>query len=429
MPVTGAASIQPRPSFLPRALPATAITLSAETISRLTSSQPAWSLEQLGNPDAARHAGRSIELLTGGGEILARGIADPENGVLRVLTRDEAELLDETLLRRRVQRALNLRRRLGLLSPERPVDSAFRLIFGEGEGLSGFLIEAYGPFLVQYVYSRGLKSWGQRLAAVLATEAREMGLVDENGAPWPRGILQKVRSKDAARPGKPDQSVVHGEEPPKRYVVLENGVPFEIHPRSGLNVGLFTDLREHRWRLGRYCREASVLNTFAYTGSLSVAAALGGASRVTSVDLSSGVLKWARQNFVHAGLDPDQHDFEVSDVGRYLKRCRSEGRRFDVVVVDPPTYSAARAASWSMKRDLPELVRSALDILHQGGVLWLSANAHAIGSEEIDAQIRRGAELAGREVRRLESGGLGADSPVPISCPGLDYLKLRVLQV
>ncbi len=324
---------------------------------------------------------------------------------------------------RRARAALSLRASLGLVDGR----SAFRLINGEGDGLSGFTIDAFGPYFVSYVYARGLKDWGRRLAEAVVEAVGPSGMGPE-GAQI-RGILQKVRTKESARPGKPDQDVVWGEEPPEKWVVHEGGIPYEVHLLSGLNVGLFTDMREHRQRLGRFARGKAVLNTFAYTGALSVAAALAGAREVVSVDLSSGVLKWARENFRLAGLDPDRYRFETSDVLRFLKAEKGADRSYDFVILDPPTYSAARAAGWSMKKDYPKLIAAALALIPPGGVLWVSSNVRGSKPEELEGQISHAAALTGRNVRVLEVGGLPPDYPTPVAFPEGRYLKLYILAV
>jgi 23S rRNA (cytosine1962-C5)-methyltransferase len=295
----------------------------------------------------------------------------------------------------------------------------------EGDGLSGFVVDAYGPYLVQYVYARGLKEWGRRLAEAIVEAIGPEGLGPER-IPL-KGILQKVRTKESARPGKPDQTVVWGEEPPEKWIVHEGALRFEVHLLAGLNVGLFSDMREHRGRIGRFAAGRRVLNTFAYTGSLSTAAALAGATEVTSVDLSTGVLKWARENFRLNGLDPDRHRFEGSDISRFIAREREAGSRYDLVILDPPTYSAARAASWSMKKDYPELIASALGLVPEGGILWVSANVRRGGTEDLEERIAEGAALARRSLQVLEVGGLPPDHPTPLNFPEGRYLKLYIL--
>ena len=406
-----------------------AITLSSELIARLDSGSPVISIDQLSQASPTADPGRTLELISSVGEFISWGIADPENGVIRILARDIEDRPDDRFLINRVRNAMKLRQRLGLIPVDSSIKNAFRLIHGEGDGLSGFYSDVYGDFVIQYVLARGLREWGRRLAGAIASVAQELDLCTEEGTPWPRGVLQKVRGKGSARPGKPVQSVVHGEEPPEKLLVEDNGVRFEIHPLAGLNVGLFNDMREHRWRLGRFARNATVLNTFAYTCSLSVAAALNGAREVTSVDLSSGVLKWARENFRLAGLDADQHHFEVADISRFLQQAKKEGKLYDLVILDPPTYSAARASSWSMKRDLADMISKALALIPDGGILWFCGNSYQLSDQELTLRIAAGARNAGRCLALLESGGLPPDFPTPIAFKESRYLKLRIFRV
>ncbi len=408
-----------------------AVTLTPAHVAELERGVPVLAIDDLGDPAPLGAPGRPVELVDSAGAFVAWAIADPENGVARVLSRDADDEPGDTSLRRRLAAAISLRQRLGLFpdSADRPVAGAFRLLNGEGDGVGGVLADVFGDFVVQYVLARGLRDWGRRVAEATAAASSDAGLRCDDGASWPRGILQKVRGKGSARPGKPVQSVVWGEEPPASFVVEENGTPFEIHPIAGLNVGLFTDMREHRWRIERYARGARVLNTFAYTGSLSVAAALAGAREVVSVDLSSGVLKWARKNLELAGVDPARHRFEVSDTFRFLRDAAGRGERFGLVILDPPTYSAARAASWSMRKDLPELIRCGLELVSPGGFLWFSGNSHGLTDAEIDSRLETGLIASGRGAELVETGGLPPDYPTPAAWPAARYLRVRVYRV
>ena len=160
----------------------------------------------------------------------------------------------------------------------------------------------------------------------------------------------------------------------------------------------------------------------------SVAAVLGGAREVVSVDLSSGVLRWARENFRLAGLDPELHRFHTDDTMRYLRQAARAGEIFDLVILDPPTYSAARAAAWSMKKDLAEVIARALALLPPGGVLWLCCNSHQLTDAELELRLQEGVRAAGRTVTLLESGGLPPDYPTVITSREERYLRLRVLR-
>jgi 23S rRNA (cytosine1962-C5)-methyltransferase len=314
-----------------------------------------------------------------------------------------------------VRRALALRRRLGLADGE----SAYRLLNAEGDGLSGLTADVYGPYAVVTALSRGLSRHARALA-----EAALAVLPGEADLPL-RGAVLKVRLKAQGAGPERAKDQVLGEEPPAKLVVRENGVPYEVHLRGGINVGLFSDMRDHRAGLARFVRDRRVLNTFAYTGALSLASARAGAATVTSVDFAAGPLAWARENFRLSGLDPQAPRFrwEVSDVFRFLDAEREAAARYDVVILDPPTVSGAGAASWAQKRDYPDLIAAACALLpEEGGHLWVSSNTHR--GPSVLKQVEAGLARAGRPGALLELGGLPPDFPTPVGWPAARYLEV-----
>jgi|GEM_PF-728761 len=373
---------------------------------------------------ASVEPGRPVRLLNAKNETLALGVADPENEVVRVWRAGESatarlRALDAAFFRGEASRALALRRTLGLVDGA----SAYRLVNGEGDGLSGLSADIYGPFAVVTALSRGLLGHARLLAEAT------MAVLAEAGFPL-RGAVLKVRLKaQGASPERAKDQVI-GEEPPEKLVVRELGIPYEVHLRGAINVGLFSDMREHRAGLHRFVRERRVLNTFAYTGALSLAAARAGAASVTSVDLAAGPLAWARENFRLSGLDPTDARFrwETSDVFRFLENEKTRGAEYDVIILDPPTVSGARAASWAQKRDYPELVAAACALLpDEGGHLWVSSNTHR--GPSVTKHIEAGLTLARRAGAILELGGLPPDFPTPVNWPAARYLEVCQMRV
>lgn len=367
----------------------------------------------------ASEPGRPLRFLTARGEPRAVGVADPENEIWRVWGDASCRALDAAFFRARVRAALALRRTWGLADGR----SAYRLVNGEGDGLGGLGADVYGGFGVVTALSRGLLGH----ARLLAESARQV--YAEAGLPLD-GVVLKVRLKaQGAGPERVKDQVV-GEEPPAKLVAYENDVPYEVHLRGAVNVGLFTDMRDHRAGLRRFVRGRRVLNTFAYTGALSVAAARAGAAAVTSVDLAAGPLAWARENFRLSGLDPEAapYRWEVSDVFRFLDGERERGARHDVIILDPPAVSGARAAWWSQKRDYPELIAAAIALLpDEGGHLWVSSSTHR--GPSVEKHIEAGLALAGRRAAVLEIGGLPPDYPTLLHWPAGRYLEVCQLRV
>ena len=357
--------------------------------------------------------GRPIALFDLKGQSLGLGLSDPENGLLRVLARSGEPFarLDTGFAASRVERAVALRSGLGLVGER----SSYRIVHGAGDGLPGLAADVFGGWAVLYAYSEALLPLGKLVATAIRDQ---VGL---------RGVVVKVRSRGAAGRHELQQEIV-GEAPPERLVVEEHGVPFEIHPLAALNVGLFTDMRVNRQRLAPLAPGRDVLNGFSYTGALSVVCARAGAGSVLSVDLSAGVQRWAKDNFRLSGLDPEdaRFGFEAEDVSRYLERAAGEGKAFDLIVLDPPTWSSARGAPWSLERDYPALVTRACTVLRPKGLLWLASNTRAVALDQLAEQ---GLRRAGREAKLLEEGGLPPDFPTVPAQPDDRYLRVCVFAV
>ncbi|HVU50751.1 MAG TPA: class I SAM-dependent rRNA methyltransferase [Polyangia bacterium] len=393
------------------------LTLTPAGEQRLASAPPQLPLSDVAG-GVALEPGRPLRVIDARGQTLAVGVADPENEVVRVWAHGEGvRALDAAFFRARLAPALACRQTLGLADGV----SAYRLFNGEGDGLSGLALDVYGAWAVATALSRGLVGHARLLAQAA------MELLPAAGLPL-RGAVLKTRLKGSGNTPERAKDDVVGEAPPEKLVVHERGVPYEVHLRGGINVGLFTDMREHRAGLARFVRGKRVLNTFAYTGALSVAAARAGAAAVTSVDLAAGPLAWARANFELSGLDPGAHRWEVSDVFRFLEAEAARRATHDVVILDPPTVSGARASLWAQKRDYPELIAAACAVLPEaGGHLWISSNRHK--GPSVLAQVAAGIELAKRPAQVLELGGLPPDYPTPLGWPAARYLEVCQLRV
>jgi 23S rRNA (cytosine1962-C5)-methyltransferase len=354
-------------------------------------------------------AGEQLRLLDAQSEELGIAVADVENGKLRVigLPSDGFTKIDGALLAVRVERALAWRKELGLVGPEH----AYRLVHGAGDGLPGFACDVLGRVAVVWVYGGALQALGKQLAEAIVGFA-QLG-----------GAVVKVR----ARGGSEDVEQQTIGTVPEKLVATEHGVPFEIHPLGGLNTGLFTDMREHRRGLPRFAPGKRVLNLFSYTGALSVTCARAGAATVTSVDTSAGVQAWAQGNFARAGFSADKRwRFETGDAIRFLDRAARDKERYDLVIIDPPTFSTARGTPWVLDRDYPALIAKAAAVIPDGGVLWLAANTHR-ASGELGKLAHKG--LRGRRAAIVEQGGLPPEYPTVVAQPHDRYLQVCVLRM
>jgi 23S rRNA (cytosine1962-C5)-methyltransferase len=342
-------------------------------------------------------AGEHAQLVDSNGEELGLAVADPDNGKLRMFASpaDGFAKIDAALLGWRVERALAWRRQLGIVGEE----SAYHLIHGAGDGLPGLTCDVLGRVAVVYAYGPGLVA----LAKPLAEACVGFGKLD--------GAVIKLRGKGEHA----DVEVIGKVE--DRAVVTEHGVPFEVHPKGSLNTGLFTDMREHRRGLARFAAGKRVLNLFSYTGALSVACARAGAASVVSVDTSEGVAAWARGNFARSGLTGDAWRFETGDAVRFLARAARDREQYDLVIIDPPTFSTARGQPWTIERDYLALIAQAAAVCT--GTLWLASNSHELAS--LAKLVKVGAVV--------EQGGLPPEYPTLAAQPRDRYLQICVVRI
>ena len=358
-------------------------------------------------------AGAPVRLLDEG-EPIGFGLPDPANRVLRVLPAEAHEEFGPDLLRRRLERAVALRYRLGLAED----GVAYRLVHEAGDGLPGFWIDVYGPFALVQAFSDDLREVGRDLARALAEVIR----LD--------GILLKVRPPGDTPSGQVPYEVVVGVEPPKALTVTDLGVSYEVHLTGGLNTGLFLDTRDVREVFAAFCDSSRVLNLFSYTGSFSVVAALSDAESVTSVDFAKGTLEWSKANFALNDLKPDAaaHKFVRADVFDWLKEDRRKGGRYDLILIDPPTSTNVPGKRWFLKTDYDRLIALALRVAAPGAVVVVVASSRQSRPDKLESQIRAAARDRGRRLSLLQSVGLPADFPTPMIHAPSRYLKCYVLQ-
>jgi 23S rRNA (cytosine1962-C5)-methyltransferase len=368
-------------------------------------------------------AGDHVRISDDRGADVGLGIVDPDNDKLRVFATaaEGFPSIDGALLGWRVERALALRARLGLVGPDR----AYRLVHRAGDGLPGLSCDVLGKTCVVYAYAEALRPLGRKLAEAIIGFARL------------EGAVVKLRARGSA--DSVPQDVV-GARPADEVIVTESGVPYEVHPLAGLNHGLFTDMREHRLGLGRFAAGARVLNLFSYTGSLGLVCARAGAASVVSVDTSSGVQAWARGNFARSGLRPDdaRWRFETGDASRFLARAAKDKERYDLVLIDPPSTSwtgggggsgggGSGGGGWVLARDYPALIAKAAAVIPADGLLWLAANTQDLTS--LAKLAHKGLRDAGRTGAILEQGGLPPEYPTLAAQPADRYLQVCVLRL
>jgi 23S rRNA (cytosine1962-C5)-methyltransferase len=309
----------------------------------------------------------------------------------------------EETLREVVERAIE--RRWGLA--HRADLDAFRLVNEAGDGAPGLAVDAYGDWLVVSLHDE------------LDVDA----VLDALSPLRARGVYVKRRPKqanvivDASEEEYAPSAPLAGEPAADAFAIVEHGVPYLVRLGEGLSTGIFLDQRENRRRvreMAAVCVAAQiartkpaeesgarVLNLFAYTCAFSVAAARGGAT-ATSVDASGRLLAWGRENFERAGVDPSAHRFVQADAFEELERLAKRGERFELVCVDPPTYSTTKASRWTSGRAWIDLSRAVFRVLAPGGRALACSNDRRMSSTTFRKFLHEGSRRAGVRVAQMK---------------------------
>lgn len=357
-------------------------------------------------------AGEVVALTDEQGRLLATALLEPRDRVVARILEFGPMTLNGAWLRDKVARAWRLRRRHVDLTET----NAFRLVNGEGDGLPGLTVDRYGDHLMIQLYTTGWRPHLPRLVEVLNAEFHPGGIYEKFRP-------QQTRELEPGPDGKKYSRLLSGAAVPGRLPVKENGLNFLVELEEGLNTGLFLDQRVNRQDLMRRVAGKTMLNLFAYTGAFSVAAAAAGAVRVTSVDASACYLGWAEENFAGNRLNPRRHEFIVNDCLAALHDLRQAGRRFDLILMDPPAFSTTKKSRFTTRGSTSELVASALPLLADGGLMITSSNHQKVDLVDYLKELRRGALQAGCALRVIRVLGQPEDFPFPPTFPEGRYLK------
>ena len=357
--------------------------------------------------------GDVVDLCSDQGGFIARGIFNSRSRIhVRLYTWNEAEPLDEAFWRRRLDSALRLRSLLGCDQPQ----GAARLVFSEGDGLSGLIVDRYGEYLVVQVTALALAVRLPQLVPMLVELARPRGILLR----CERDIVRAEGLELAAGPA-------WGNMPEGPVEILDQGLRYGVDLAEGQKTGLYLDQRENRTAAARYLNDRRVLDMFCYTGGFSLAAAAGKAREALGFDASQRAVAQARVNAERNGLDNVR--FESGDAFDSLHALKTAGERFDGVVLDPPKFARSRAAVEDALRAYARLNRLAIDVLAPGGILVTCSCSGHVTRDDFFFMLVSVAQQSGRDIQVLEQRGAAADHPVSATCPETEYLKCFICRV
>jgi 23S rRNA (cytosine1962-C5)-methyltransferase len=360
-------------------------------------------------------SGQIVELCDCQGRFLATALLDPNDRIIARVLEPARIQVDRSWLTGKLRSAIELRRSHAALSDT----TAYRIVNAEGDGLPGLTIDRYGDYLMLQLYSSAWRPHLKLITQVLQELLSPRGIYEKSRP-------QKTRELEAVSDSKSYGRLLAGSAAPSRLEVLENGLTFLVSLEQGLNTGLFLDQRRNRKDLMTRVKDKRVLNLFSYTGAFSVAAAAAGAGEVTSVDASPGYSGWARDNFTANRINQNQHQFIVGDCLATLGKLAQSGKRFDVILMDPPSFSTTALSRFTTRGGTSDLVAATLPLLTSNGLLIASSNHQKVDVADYLKEIRRGALQARCDLRVISLLGQPEDFPYPVTFPEGRYLKYAV---
>jgi 23S rRNA (cytosine1962-C5)-methyltransferase len=351
-----------------------------------------------------------VAIQASNGKVLGTGYINPHALLCaRLVSRDLEHPLGPSLLVHRLNVALSLRERLY----DRPF---YRLVHGEGDGLPGLIVDRYGDLCVAQLTTAGMERLKDDILAALQKVLKPAAVLWRNDS--------RVREMEGLERYLADALG----EAPEAMTVEENGLRFQVSPRTGQKTGWFYDQRDNRARLDRYVRDRRVLDAFSYVGAWGVRAAARGAREVLCVDSSAAAVEQAVANAALNGVG-ERVRTQQGDAFETLKSLREARERFDVVIVDPPAFIKRRKDFKEGALAYRRLNEMAMQVLERDGLLVSCSCSQLLSRDVLIQTLLQGSRHLDRNLVILEQGRQGPDHPVPPAIPETDYLKMVVARV
>ncbi|KWU63382.1 class I SAM-dependent rRNA methyltransferase [Priestia sp. YIM B13446] len=354
-----------------------------------------------------------INLVTPKNQFLAKGYYGKQNkGYGWILSKKKNEQIDAAFFARKIQQAISSRHDFYASEDT----TAFRVFNSEGDGIGGLIIDYYDGYYVMSWYSEGIYRFKEYVIEALKS------------APNFKGLYQKKRFNVKGQYIEEDDFVA-GDKGEFPLIVKENGIRFAVYLNDGAMVGVFLDQRDVRKTIrDKYAKGKTVLNMFSYTGAFSVAAALGGAAKTTSVDLANRSLAKTIEQFSVNGIDHEAQDIIVEDVFKYFKYAVKKNMTFDLVVLDPPSFAKSKKHTFSAAKDYKDLLKEAIALTKPNGVIVASTNASNFDMKKFHSFIEKAFNEKGERYKMMEQFSLPADFKTIKEFKSGDYLKVVFIQ-
>ncbi|EJQ46689.1 hypothetical protein IEQ_03878 [Bacillus cereus BAG6X1-2] len=389
------------------------IKIKPKFIKEIKSGYPLILKDAIQNLNDVREEGTIIKVVDEKNQFIGKGYYGKQNkGYGWILTRKEKEQINQDFFESKIKSALHKRKHFYKSNDT----TAFRALNGEGDGLGGLIIDYYDGYYVVSWYSEGIYTFRDEIIAALQKVANF------------KGIYEKKRFDTKGKYIEGDDFVA-GERGEFPLIVKENGVNFAVYLNDGAMVGVFLDQRNVRKQIrDKYAQGRTVLNMFSYTGAFSVFAALGGASKTTSVDLANRSLSKTIEQFSVNEIDYEAQDIIVEDVFLYFKYAAKKKMKFDMVVLDPPSFARSKKYTFSAAKDYKNLLKETIAITENNGIIVASTNCSAFDMKKFNGFIDTAFKEMNGKYKILEEYSLPEDFRTIDQFKEGDYLKVVFIE-
>jgi len=388
----------------------TKVYLKKKISRRVESGHPWIFANEAGLVEGEVNGGDTVEVLTHDKKFIGRGYINPKSQILvRLLTRDRGEAIDDGFFGRRLRQAWEYRQRIGYTEN-------CRLVFGEADDLPALIIDKFNDHFVLQTLALGMDRWKPAIVGALEEIFQPKGIYERNDVP--------VRELE----GLPQIKGFLSAPFDPRIVIRENGLQMEVDLENGQKTGYFLDQHDNRRAIRNIVRDADVLGAFCYTGSFETHAGHYGAKSVLGLDISEAAVAQARRNAELNGLSGICR-YEAVNAFDALKQWSKEGRQYDVVMLDPPAFTKSRETIQKAITGYKEINLRGMKLVRRGGFLVTSSCTNLVNPELFLETIQLAAKDARRRLRQVTFAAQASDHPIIEGWENTNYLKFLIVQV
>jgi len=353
--------------------------------------------------------GDIVEVYYFDGQLAGRGYINPESQIIiRLLTRKREEI-NTAFFHQKIQEAWDYRKHLGYTEN-------CRLVFGEADGLPALIIDKFNDYFVIQTLSFGIEVWKQSIVDALNKIFSPKGIYERNDVP--------VRELE----GLTQKKGFLTDPFPTEIIINENELQFYVNIENGQKTGYFLDQQDNRRAIQNIVKGADVLGAFTYTGTFEIHAAHYGAKSVLGIDISESAVEQANKN---AALNKLDHivKFEAMNAFDVLKNWGKQGRKYDVVMLDPPAFTKSRNNIDKAVTGYKEINLRGMQLLRNGGFLVSSSCTNLVSPELFLETIEMAAHDAKKRIRQVNYQSQSSDHPIIWGMENTHYLKFLIVEV